>query len=262
MKQRIITGIVAGSVFVTMMAIGSYWYMALVLLLALVGFDEFLRMIGLKRLSVRLTGWIALIGLSVPWDRWDIAIRWEAWIWFFMLALMAITVLSKNKVTIDHAALVFIGVTYLGYGFHYMISTRWLEPNGLFWTLLVFFCIWATDSGAYFTGMAIGKRPLWPAISPKKTVEGAMGGILLSVVIAAAFSVYDPGLLPIARAILLGVTIAVVGQLGDLIQSAYKRVKGIKDTGTILPGHGGVLDRVDSWLIVFPFLHLASMIPH
>src|SRR5206468_9953717 len=117
-----------------------------------------------------------------------------------------------------------------------MISTRWIEEGGLFWTLLVFVCIWTTDSGAYFTGSWLGKTPLWPTISPKKSMEGAVGGVVLSIVAAVVFALIRPELLSLLHAVCIGFLIAVVGQIGDLIQSAYKRVKGIKDTGTILPG--------------------------
>ncbi|WP_438446927.1 phosphatidate cytidylyltransferase [Gorillibacterium sp. sgz5001074] len=264
MKQRIITGVVAGGVFVAMLALGGYWYFGLVLLLAIIGYDEYVKMMGLKSFTgTCLLGLAAMLAITVPWDHivdgGEISV--SSVLWFLMLALLTVTVVSKNKLTIDHAAFLVIGVLYMGFGFHYMIATRWLEPHGLFWTLLVFFCIWASDSGAYFTGKAFGKTPLWPAISPNKTIEGSFGGLLLSVIVAAVFSWLHPEHLSMLRAVGLGLLIGAVGQMGDLIQSAYKRVKGIKDTGTLLPGHGGVLDRVDSWLIVFPFLHLISMIP-
>lgn len=264
MKQRVITGIVAGAVFVTLLALGGYWFFALMLLAAIVGFDEYIRMFDLKKVAMpRLIGLLALLGLTVPWEAERIGLEVSASVlmWLLLFVLLSVTVLSKNKFPIDQAAIVFIGVLYLGFGFHYMVYTRWLEPHGLYWALLVFFCIWAADSGAYFTGKWIGKHPLWPAISPNKTVEGAFGGILFSVAVAAAFALAKPELLELWRAVVIGVVIAVVGMMGDLIQSAYKRVRGVKDSGSILPGHGGVLDRVDSWLIVFPFLHLISILP-
>lgn len=149
-----------------------------------------------------------------------------------MFLLLAITVLSKNKITIDHIAMMFLGMVYVGIGFHYMIETRLMEGDGLFWTLLIFLCIWASDSGAYFTGTWLGRTPLWPTISPKKSVEGSLGGVAIAVVVAIVFALVRPELLSIGHAVLMGAVIAIVGQLGDLMQSAYKRVKGIKDTGT------------------------------
>ncbi|PZE22419.1 phosphatidate cytidylyltransferase [Paenibacillus xerothermodurans] len=265
MKQRVITGLTAGLVFLVLLYLGTFWYAGLIILLAIVGFDEFARMNGLKQ--YKATTWLGYLGvvcLAVPWQISDPypVLSIEQLIWFFLFIYFCVTVISKNKVTIDQIAMSFLGMVYIGTGFHYMIETRMLDNGGLFWTLLVFFCIWGTDSGAYFVGSAIGKRPLWPTISPNKSIEGALGGIIVSVAVALCFWLARPDTLSWLDAVLLGAVIAIVGQMGDLIQSAYKRAKGIKDTGAILPGHGGVLDRVDSWLIVFPAVHLFALIPH
>uniref|UniRef100_UPI00047188FB phosphatidate cytidylyltransferase n=1 Tax=Paenibacillus zanthoxyli TaxID=369399 RepID=UPI00047188FB len=136
------------------------------------------------------------------------------------------------------------------------------DGNGLFWTLLLLCCIWSSDAGAYFVGRALGRTKLWPAISPNKTVEGAVGGIVIAMVIALIFALISPDLLSFGRALVIGLASAVVGQLGDLVQSAYKRAYGIKDSGTLLPGHGGILDRCDSWIIVFPFVHIMMLMPY
>lgn len=244
-----------------MLYLGGYWFAGLIVALALIGYDEFLKMNGLKRNRViEAIGYIGVVVLTIPWQLGFIST--SQCLWLLMFLFLTATVLTKNKTTIDHVAMAFLGMAYVGLGFHYMIETRSIPDHGLFWTLLVFLCIWTTDSGAYFTGSKIGRTPLWPIISPKKSVEGAVGGTVLSVVVALGFAWYRPELLGYAQAVWIGLVIALVGQMGDLIQSAYKRVKGIKDSGTILPGHGGVLDRTDSWLIVFPFLHVVSLIPH
>jgi phosphatidate cytidylyltransferase len=260
LRKRIVTGVLAGALFLAMLCLGGYWFAGLILAMAAVGFWEYVRMNRLNnRVACIVAGLAALLiaaNATIAPSGFDIRLS----VWLPMFVLLAITVFTGNKVAIDQAAVLLLGVVYLGFGFHYMIATRLIE-NGIFWTLFVFSCIWATDSGAYFTGYALGKHKLCPAISPNKTVEGAVGGVLFSVAVALCFSLYAPKLLTAGTAIALGLTIGVVGQLGDLIQSAYKRVKGIKDTGAILPGHGGVLDRVDSWLIVFPFLHLFSLLP-
>lgn len=261
LKQRITTGIIAGLGFFILLYLGGYWFAGLIAALSVIGYDEFLRMNGLKNgKAVQAIGFAGVILLTLPWGWSGLTAAHLAWLMMFLF--MAATVISKNKITIDHIAMAFLGVLYVGIGFHYMIATRWIEGDGMFWTLFVFFCIWATDSGAYFTGSFIGKTPLWPTISPKKSVEGALGGTVLSIVVALVFAYLRPELVSYMQAVYIGLLIAVVGQMGDLIQSAYKRVKGIKDTGTLLPGHGGVLDRTDSWLIVFPFLHLFSLLPH
>jgi phosphatidate cytidylyltransferase len=265
LKQRMVTGVIAGIVFITFIVLGGYAYAGLILLLSIIGYNEYIRMNGYQaHKAASLVGLIIVLLLTVPWETehfsW-MAIHSDSVIWLAMFVLLSITVATKNAITIDQVSVILLGALYIGFGFHYMIATR-IPEQGLFWAILIFVCIWASDSGAYFVGSKLGKHPLWPQISPKKSIEGAIGGIAISIIIAICFSIYEPDLLPLGQAILLGLVIAVVGQIGDLIQSAYKWVKGIKDTGTLLPGHGGVLDRVDSWLIVFPFLHFTGLIPY
>jgi phosphatidate cytidylyltransferase len=264
LKQRIVTGVIAGLVFITLLVLGGYWYAGLIVLLSIIGFREYIQMNKFTTYKLSsFVGLLSLLLLVIPWELLGITlpINTTAVIWLAMFVLLFITVASKNKITIDQVSIILLGVIYIGLGFYYMINAR-MADHGLFWTIVVFVCIWATDSGAYFVGSKIGKHPLWPQISPKKSIEGAVGGIVISMLIALGFAWYSPELLSVGTALLLGLVIAIVGQIGDLMQSAYKRVKGIKDTGTLLPGHGGVLDRMDSWLIVFPFIHWLGIIPH
>jgi phosphatidate cytidylyltransferase len=263
LKQRIITGVFAGLVFITFLVLGGYWYSGLILLLSIIGYDEYVRMNDMKKHKLTaFIGLAAMLLITIPWEtkQYVLSLDLTAVIWLSVFVLLSVTVASKNAITIDQVSLLLLGAVYIGFGFHYMISTRMAE-HGLFWTIFVFVCIWASDSGAYFVGSKLGKHPLWPQISPKKSVEGSIGGIIISMLAAYILALSAPDLVSLSTAVILGLIIAVVGQLGDLIQSAYKRVKGVKDSGTLLPGHGGVLDRVDSWLIVFPFIHWLGFIP-
>jgi phosphatidate cytidylyltransferase len=115
--------------------------------------------------------------------------------------------------------------------------------------------MWATDSGAYFIGKAIGKRKLWPEISPNKTVEGSIGGVVCALVVAILFVLFSNIHATIVSLMAITVVLSVFGQIGDLVESALKRHFNVKDSGTILPGHGGILDRFDSLLFVWPLLH-------
>ncbi|WNR46678.1 phosphatidate cytidylyltransferase [Paenibacillus roseipurpureus] len=264
MKQRIITGVIAGLVFLTLLVLGDLWYAGLIVLVSIIGYREYMQMNGYMSFKwTSAIGLVALLCLTIPWGLLGLTapLSFTAVIWLAMFLLFFVTVSSKNKVTIDQIAVILLGAIYIGFGFNYMIEAR-LSPHGLFWTIMIFVCIWASDSGAYFVGSKLGKHPLWPQISPKKSIEGALGGVIIAMIIAVGFAWYSPELLSVGRALFLGFVIAVVGQVGDLIQSAYKRVKGIKDTGTLLPGHGGVLDRMDSWLIVFPFIYLLDLLPN
>jgi phosphatidate cytidylyltransferase len=114
---------------------------------------------------------------------------------------------------------------------------------------------WAGDIGAYYAGSRLGRRPLVPRVSPKKTVEGALGGIAATVLIAALGSGWIWPRFPLPTAIWVGALLAVVGMLGDLSESVVKRAAGAKDSGTLIPGHGGVLDRLDSVIFGAPALY-------
>lgn len=265
MRQRILTGVIAAVVFLVFMLLGSYPFAAFIMFMAVLGFDEFLRLQQIRRRkSTEWIGWLGLFAVAVPWHTL-FSIHPPSFpviIWCTALLLLTASVWTKNQFTIREASLHVLAILYIGFGFHSMISTRLISPHGLFWTLLVFNCIWLTDSGAYFTGYMIGRHKLWPSISPKKTIEGAVGGLLFSTITAVAFHFFYPAWLSVPHAVYIGLTAGCSGQVGDLIQSAYKRERGVKDTGTILPGHGGILDRVDSWLIVFPLLHFLMLLPN
>lgn len=263
MKQRIITGVIAGSLFAILVTIGKWPYEALLIALSLIGYYEFVRMHHKRTFDIAsVIGFLVLLFITIPWDKWGIAfgLSYEAVIWLSMFAMLCVTVVSKNAVPIQKAAVLWLGALYIGIGFKYMMITRTFMEDGLVWTIILFAAIWASDIGAYFTGRAIGKHKLWPAISPNKTIEGAVGGILSSVIVMLIAMWIRPDLLSFPLSIGIGLSAAVFGQMGDLIQSAYKRVCGVKDSGNLLPGHGGILDRTDSWIIVFPFLHLIGLL--
>ena len=131
-----------------------------------------------------------------------------------------------------------------------------LLPRGEHWVLLGILAVAAGDTMAYFTGRAIGRRKLAPAISPNKTVEGAVGGLLGSVGCAVLYAHgFLPGV-PAGYVAAAGAAVGIFGQAGDLFESLVKRAAGVKDSGTILPGHGGILDRADGILAAGPVLYL------
>lgn len=124
---------------------------------------------------------------------------------------------------------------------------------GAVWLVLtIFVAIWAVDTSAYFTGLAIGRRPLFPRISPNKTVEGAIGGMAGGIATAVLLQQLFLPFVGIGDAVVLGLIAGVVGPFGDLVASLFKRSVDVKDSGRILPGHGGVLDRVDAMIFVAP----------
>jgi phosphatidate cytidylyltransferase len=247
-----------------MLFLGGFWFTILISAMAVLGYREFIRLNGFSTTNLQaVIGYMIILYLIFPWDETlpKLEPNFSIVSWLYLLFLLVSTVFSKNRLNIEHIAIYFLAFLYIALGFKYMIDTIWLD-HGVFWALLIFSCIWATDSGAYFAGVLLGKRPLLPAISPKKTIEGAIGGLILAVIVGIIYSILNPHLLKVSEATFLAVIISVLGQLGDLIQSAYKRHRNIKDSGRILPGHGGILDRTDSWIIVFPFMHLIFFYPN
>jgi len=256
MKTRIITGIWAGAIFLTLLYLGGIPFLAFMGVLTLIGYHELIRMRRLKWTSVPvvLFALATLLPFAAVYQEWSgrtpaLGLPLLSWAMLILLTSLFFTVFSKNVFTFDDVSVLLLTAVYVGVGFASFAHVRLLE-NGLSLSLLVILLIWFTDSGAYFVGKSLGKTKLWPAISPNKTVEGAVGGIVLAVLLGIVFELISPTL-GFGPVILLAVIVAVVGQLGDLVQSAYKRHYGVKDSGALLPGHGGILDRFDSMMIVF-----------
>ncbi|PEE43664.1 phosphatidate cytidylyltransferase [Bacillus pseudomycoides] len=262
MKQRIITGVIAAALFIPIVIYGGVPFTVLVYALASIGLYELIRMNKLTLISVptvlaALLLWSILVPSNASglfnWiglDKLEIT-------FVIVLLLLSYTVLSKNTFTFDNASFLLMATTYVAMGFLYLNETRIAGIHFVFYALFV---IWATDSGAYFIGKAIGKRKLWPEISPNKTIEGSLGGIVCGIIVAFVYNMFFQVQGNVGMLIIVTIAISIFGQLGDLVQSAFKRHYGVKDSGTILPGHGGILDRTDSWLFVLPILHFLHFI--
>lgn len=121
--------------------------------------------------------------------------------------------------------------------------------------------LWTSDTGAYLVGRSIGRTKLLPAVSPNKTVEGFLGGVIFSVGVAYLFSLYHPAL-GTGTWVISGALVAITSTIGDLLESSFKRASGVKDSGTILPGHGGMLDRFDGALVAAPCMVVYLAIAH
>lgn len=163
--------------------------------------------------------------------------------------------MTINK--IYKSGLIAIGVIYLAASLFEMVELREAE-NGLYWTIVFMLCIWASDSVAFLFGKTIGGPKMSPTISPNKTWSGYAGALLgPALVLFIAIHVLTPDFLieltpPATATWLTGLAIGITGQSGDLMISAMKRKAGLKDTGALIPGHGGILDRIDALLLVLP----------
>jgi phosphatidate cytidylyltransferase len=206
---------------------------------------------------------IVAFAAAGPLATWffDSALKFIAFLAMLAFAVfflcMAIEVFRGGKDSFATLAEAMLGVVYITVGFACVALLRRLT-NGAYLYGLVFVGAWVTDTMAYFTGYFLGKHKLCPTISPKKTIEGSIGGVVFC---AGAFALYGWimqiafGLTPNYGMLLVsGAVLSVVSQIGDLLASLIKREHGIKDYGKLMPGHGGVMDRFDSILAVAPFL--------
>lgn len=170
---------------------------------------------------------------------------------FLSFSLYILFSFKDIKSAASEAALLFFGVMYIPYLLGYLVLLRG-QPQGFKWILLIMFIVMSCDSAAYFVGCRYGKRRLYPEVSPKKSVEGALGGLAGSLLGALIARLLFFAELSVGDALLAALLIGTLGQVGDLFESLLKRSCGVKDSGTIFPGHGGILDRLDSILFAAP----------
>lgn len=181
----------------------------------------------------------------------------------FLGAVVAVMAWSDGlEGAADEVGRLLTGMTYLGLLLAFLPLLRRTE-HGLVWVFVLLAATWLGDSGAYFTGRSLGRHRMSPRLSPKKTWEGTLGGAVAAVLGALAVgALFLPGV-PLWKIALLGLVIDGAGVLGDLAESLLKRAFGVKDSGRIMPGHGGILDRIDSLLfsgpVLFLFLHLLDL---
>jgi len=182
---------------------------------------------------------------------------------FFVLVLLILSLLfmatsEDLSSTISKMGMTLLGILLIGFLLAYVSLIRNMV-NGRLWVLFLIATIWAGDISALFSGSFLGKHKLYPKISPKKTFEGLIGSIVGSIIVAFTFSLL---FLPDAEkgfCIFLAMGLGILGQLGDFTESMLKRSAQVKDSGTLIPGHGGMLDRLDSFLFSAPFLHYSLL---
>lgn len=265
MRQRIITAAIALVIFIPIIWYGGIMIELTAALLAVIGVYELFRMKGLEIASFE--GVLSALGavfLVLPKEHWFFFLpeKTDNFILFYLTVMILLggLVASKNMYSISQAGFPVITSLYVGVGFQNFVSARHL---GFVVLLYALFVVWATDIGAYFIGKRFGKRKLWPEVSPNKTIEGSLGGILCAVIVSCLFLIFTPNkelfAYNLPTMLVITVFFSIVAQFGDLVESSIKRYYEVKDSGTILPGHGGILDRFDSLLFVFPIMHLFGL---
>ena len=230
----------------------AFQFSLFIFLVALAGLDEFYRMaLPNRRGEGRLATLCGAGALFTLWSGNPVLPLMALTSLTLAFSLIALFRLQEIRQAAAEAALVLMGFLYVPLLLSHLVLIRML-PHGVSWLFLIMVIVMTGDSAAYYVGSSLGKTKIYPAVSPKKSVEGSLGGLAGSVVGAfIAKAVFFPELSPfdcVATALLLG----VLGQLGDLFESLIKRSCGVKDSGVIFPGHGGILDRLDSILFAGP----------
>ena len=250
MLKRVISGICLVAIAAPALYFGGWVLYALCLVISLVGNFELLRVAGLEKSPLGICAYVATIAYYMtmfsPDHRYSILVLVAAF-----LAQMSVYVFTFPKYKAENVMWSFFGIIYVTVMLAYIYETRTLD-NGVYLVWLIFVSSWGNDTFAYFTGVLIGKHKMAPVLSPKKSVEGAIGGIagatILGIIYGSIVStrmseVIGSPVLTFAVASCVGAILAIVG---DLAASAIKRNYNVKDYGKLIPGHGGILDRFDS----------------
>ena len=255
--SRIITALIAAPVVIACVWYGNLPFLLLTLGLALFSIIEFYGMMQKRGFQPAYYVGIFCTFFFIIFAFFALKKNWEPAHSAILTGAVTVTLISglflrRPRHTIVDVAVTLLGMIYVGWFFSYLLFIRSLTLHGAYLFFLVL-SIWANDIAAYLVGGAIGRRRLNAQISPKKTVEGSLAGFLVSVIAGLIFS-YFIGMLAWQAAI-LGAIVSVLAQASDLVESMIKRDVGVKDSGGMVPGHGGVLDRMDSFILTAPVMY-------
>lgn len=250
---RVLSALIGIPVWIYIIYQGNELLAFSVMILVIIGtyeFKEILKLKGIKTfLSPVIIGEIILI-----WGVWADKPHWfELGIALCFLFFLFIIVLNYPKVKIEDIAANIFMLIYVGWSLTHIILLR-STSFGAQAVIYLFIVIWSTDTGAYFAGRFFGKNKLAPLISPNKTIEGAVGGLIVSLFAALVYNLFFQ-VFQLPFLLISAILVSGLGQIGDLVESSFKRIAGIKDSGHIIPGHGGILDRFDSTIITAPVLY-------
>ncbi len=265
-RTRIISGLVGLVLLIGVLYMGSIVLGIAVSIIAVVGLYEFYNSISKTKgiHPIKIVGYVSVVPLLVlglqktGWYNIDIGIMTGISVCLIIFVSMAVIVFGHKKYNIVDVCATAFGIAYIPFLMSFLIMLRNMEyGNILIW--LIFIGAWGTDTLAYTFGRLFGKRKIIPEISPKKTIAGAIGGILGCILLMVIYGIIVNSYFGLnvryIALILLGLFCGVISQIGDWAASAIKRYVNVKDFGNIMPGHGGVLDRFDSILFVAPVIY-------
>ena len=274
LTQRVITSLLAFCSLLVVMWVGLPLLGPIYIVLCILMLNEYSLMMNVRGIPIRKRSlWIATVltlpaSLPVTYDGiiqmqplFD-GVSWrEAVIGFFTFYLVALEVIRPNQNSLYSLVFTMFGYLYIPWLLGFGISLRYTPDGvlGLWYLMLALLAVFASDIGAYTFGRLFGERKLAPSISPNKTLEGSLGGLgfaMFTVSVMAWVLEHWLGInLDLYDALLFGILVASAAQIGDLFESLIKRWAGVKDSGTLMPGHGGVLDRMDSIIFALPLTY-------
>ncbi len=249
-------------VTIFLLVLGGDVLFAGLLVISWIGMMELYRVFGFHRTLLGAVGYLAAAGYYalVYLEEEELAFYG---LLCFLMVLMAVYVLTFPKFRAEQVLAAFFGLVYVAVMISFIYLVR-QEESGAYLVWLIFICSWGCDTCAYCVGILMGKHKMAPVLSPKKSVEGGVGGVagaaLIGLIYGLVFrehiTIFDN---PAASLALLGAVGGVISQIGDLTASAIKRNYNVKDYGKLIPGHGGILDRFDSVIITAPILYMLTM---
>ena len=267
-RTRLLSGILLMAVALITLIRGGNLLFFVLLIISLIGMTELYKVFGIEKKPPGLIGYIAAFvyyGLlyfeqQLPGDK----MTWFMLLFMgFLICEMAALVFGYPKYNTQQIFAAFFGLFYVTVMLSYIYQTRLLE-DGVFTVWLVFVCSWGCDTCAYCVGMLIGKHKMAPVLSPKKSVEGGVGGIigaaLIGVLYALAINYWGDADVDVITFAVIGASGGAISQIGDLAASAIKRYHNIKDYGKLIPGHGGILDRFDSVIFTAPIIYYLAVL--
>ena len=255
-KTRLLSGIVLVLLALLFIIHGGYLLLTVLGIISLIGLFELYRVFGIEKSAPGIVGYVAAIVYYL-----NVAFGFIPDIMMFVMALlivcMCVFVFGYPKFHANQIIATFFGVFYVAVMLSCIYETRSLE-GGRYLVWLIFLCSWGCDTCAYCVGVLFGKHKMAPVLSPKKSVEGAVGGVVGAILLGIIYAAATKGGM-VEYAIICGVG-ALISMVGDLAASAIKRNQGIKDYGKLIPGHGGILDRFDSVIFTAPIIYFLSVL--
>ena len=264
MKVRIITSALGIVLFLALLAAPPFAIKAVVPVLCLIAVYELYKAVGITKIKPLAASGVfsavfcALFGLAHSAESADISKLLLLITAIYIGVIFVLMIRFHDSITTSMAATAFFGALFPALCYSYLLALRGSSVKGEYLIVILFAATWSADGGAYFAGVNFGKTPLAPRLSPKKTVEGAAGGVFGSIFAMAVcygvFTIVFKAQCNAPLMLLTGALCAILGPVGDIATSAVKREHNIKDFGNLFPGHGGVLDRFDSVLMTAPLV--------